>query len=93
VPAALSHYLESPVIVSAWYVRILDFHFAMRGLAELQTAYIVEYARLSGIELEGSLVRYASDPRSGCEWHFRVASPRSCARSLARSLASLPLAE
>jgi hypothetical protein len=70
-------------------VRIVDFHFALRGLAELQTAYIIEYARLSGIVLEGSLARYASDLNSGCEWHFRVGSePEKL-----RSVASLPLAD
>lgn len=64
--------------------RLVDFHFPLRGMADLQTAYMVELARLSGIELEGSLLRYSSDPSVGCEWTFRVPNDPEKLRSIER---------
>lgn len=76
-------YQRHPERANTVVYRVLDFHFPMRGLAELQTAYIVEYARLSGIALEGSLVRYSSDGELGCEWHLSVEPEPEKLRSIA----------
>lgn len=52
--------------------RLVDFQFPVRGMAELQTAFMVECARLAGIELKGNVERFVEGTAT-CEWHYQVA--------------------
>jgi hypothetical protein len=61
--------------------RLHDFRFPVRGMAELQTAFIIEFAQLAGIPISGRLERF--DGASVCEWHFDVAATPQNLASLA----------
>lgn len=52
--------------------RLEDFQFPVRGLAELQTAFTVEFARLSGVELQGSLESFAEAQPGASEWNYQL---------------------
>jgi hypothetical protein len=68
-------------------VQLHDFAFASQGMADLQTAYMVEYAKLSGFSIKGERVAYSP---SGCEWHYELASHPELERSMARLPAGRP---
>jgi hypothetical protein len=53
-------------------MRLVDFYFPVRGMAELQTSYTVEYARLLGFQLDAALVRSATDGDLLYEWRYGV---------------------
>ena len=53
-------------------VRISGFRFPFRGLVDLQTGFMTEYARLVGVQLTGRMVRSVAAGLPFCEWHFRV---------------------
>jgi hypothetical protein len=70
-------------------MRLVDFYFPVRGLAELQTSYTEEYARLLGFQLvEAALVRSATDDNLFYEWRYSV---EHSAQHIA-ALAALPSA-
>jgi hypothetical protein len=69
-------------------VRIVDFHFPLRGLVDVQTGYIVEYAHLLGLQVEATLLRSVTDGHLFCEWRCSV--ERSAQHAAA--LAALPCA-
>ncbi len=53
-------------------VRISGFRFAFRGLMELQTGFMSEYARLLGLSIQASLVRSTGGGEPCSEWHCRL---------------------
>jgi hypothetical protein len=72
-----SRHARKPALLVA---RLEDFHFPVRGLAELQTAYITEFARLSGVELKGTLERFAEGQPGRSEWSYQLpATPENLA--------------
>jgi hypothetical protein len=75
-----------PSVVS---VRLFDFKFPARGLLELQTAYMCEYARLAGNSLSGRVSHstIAGDPF--CEWEYTCEPTED----VLQSIAQLPLHE
>ena len=62
--------------------RIHDFQFPVRGMADLQTAFTVEFALLAGIQISGRLERF-NEGGSICEWHYQVAATPQNLASLA----------
>ena len=62
--------------------RLHDFQFPVRGMAELQTAFMIEFAGLAGIQVRGRLERFA-EGASVCEWHYQVAATPQNLASLA----------
>jgi hypothetical protein len=64
-------------------VRLRDFIFPARGVAEMQSAYFCEYARLVGIEVFGRLVRSSSDGDPLTEWSYTLKPTPDIAASLA----------
>jgi hypothetical protein len=62
-------------------LRLTDFAFPIQGLADLQTAYMVEYASLSGFRLRGERTAYW--PNS-CEWQFELSGDAELFQSLGR---------
>lgn len=72
------HPRAAHVVVS----RLLDFKFPIRGMAELQTAFVVEYARLAGISLIGALEHFGGGSH-GCEWQYQVQASHETLASLA----------
>jgi hypothetical protein len=67
-------------------LRLLNFHFPVRGLIDLQTGYLVEYARLLGLRLESRVSRAVTSGDLFCEWRCSVErSPQHTA-----ALSSLP---
>jgi hypothetical protein len=62
-------------------VRLHDFAFPVQGMADLQMAYMVEYAKLTGVSMKGE---QASHSLSGCEWHYELASHPELESSMAR---------
>lgn len=57
-------------------MRIANFIFPIRGLLELQTAYLVEFARLLDIPLKGMITRSVTDGDLLCEWLYEL-EPRA----------------
>ena len=53
-------------------MRLLNFHFPASGLIEMQTAFLVEYARLLGFRLDARLTRCMTDGDLLCEWRCSV---------------------
>lgn len=76
-------FMRHPTKPNALVVRLHDFSFPLRGLADLQTAYMLEYAKLSGFSLRGEHV--ASWPK-GCEWYYELANQAD----LGPAMATLP---
>ena len=72
------HALRPHVLVG----RLHEFAFPVRGMAELQTAFSVEFAQLSGIEINGSLERFEAGA-ARCEWHYQLAATAENLASLA----------
>jgi hypothetical protein len=72
------HARKSNVVVA----KLHDFSFPVRGMADLQTAFSMEFAQLSGLELTGSLERFEAGAPS-CEWHYQVAATPEALSSLA----------
>jgi hypothetical protein len=73
----MRHHENSSVVV----VRLQDFTFAVKGMADLQTAYMAEYAKLTGISMQGQCVAYSG---SACEWHYELARHPEQEHSMAR---------
>jgi len=66
---SFSRHARKPALLVA---RLEDFQFPVRGLAELQTAYIIEFARLSGVELKGTLEHFAEGHAGHSEWSYQL---------------------
>jgi hypothetical protein len=69
---------ERPNVVT---VRLHDFAFPVQGLADLQMAYMVEYAKLSGFSLKGERVSFSANV---CEWQYELTSHPELAQSMTR---------
>lgn len=57
---------------SSVLVRIVGFHFPLRGLLDVQTGYIAEYARLVGFRVDVRLTRSANAGDPFYEWRCSV---------------------
>ena len=53
-------------------VQLHNFSFSARGLVDLQTGYMTEFARIGGIAMQGELVRAAVGGGSLTEWNYHV---------------------
>jgi hypothetical protein len=62
------HALEPSTVA----IRLTGFQFGCRGQIDLQTAFMVEYARLVGARITGSVKRSHFDGDAHVEWHYRV---------------------
>lgn len=72
-------FARHPRLPYALQGRLLDFQFPIRGHADLQTAFAIEFGRLSGIELSGKLERFG-EGTSGCDWCYQLtATPENLA--------------
>jgi len=52
-------------------LRLSEYQFAFRGLVESQTAYFLEFARLSGLKMEG---RAVPGTKEYTDWEFTLDS-------------------
>ena len=64
--------------------RLTGFQFPIRGLVDLQSAYLVEFARLMGIKITVRLRRSTAEGDPYCEWEYRVERSPAAVASLAR---------
>jgi hypothetical protein len=62
-------------------VRLSDFAFHVQELSNLQTAYMVEYGRLSGFSMRGERTAYSS---TGCEWQYQLSGSAELLQSMSR---------
>lgn len=63
------HSAEQSTVV----MRLNNFHFPHRGHIDLQTGFMVEYARLLGAKVSGHVQRSPfDDGHNIVEWHYRV---------------------
>lgn len=76
-----------PELSTTVVMRLDNFQFPIRGLLDLQTGYMSEYARLLGRVVHGQVKRSVLDGDGYCEWHYR-AEPTERAVS---SIANLPV--
>lgn len=65
-------------------LRIVDFPFAVRGMIDLQMAYILEFGRLVKVPLHGKLTRATTDGDPFCEWEYRAERTPENVASLAQ---------
>jgi hypothetical protein len=63
---------EGPVVV----LRLSGYQFPFRGLVEVQTAYFLEFARLSGLKMDGRAVPPSKNDATDWEFTLEDPSPR-----------------
>ena len=66
---SIARHAESSATV---VVQLHDFSFSSRGLVDLQTGYMTEFARIGGIVMRGELARCALGSASLTEWNYHV---------------------
>lgn len=84
--ASVSRSPSNPVCV---HVRIRDFRFPSRGVVQMQMAYLCEFARLSGNELQGRIVCTTAEGAPYTEWQYTC----QASQQVMESVSQLPLLE
>jgi hypothetical protein len=72
-------FMRHPDKADGVVLRLLDFAFPVQGLADLQTAYLLEYALLSGFSMSGG---HVASWESGTEWRFALPSQAGFEQSI-----------